>query len=228
MCIPTPIITVTTRDCPYRRRVRFSLPEDHADDSLHLQEQEEANQQWQLTRRERKSLWYNKRDLNEFRLEFKRTLSTIRRHESCINHLMYFVSSLQHQDDHKDNTVCVRGCERYYSWEHPARIRRGHLKSVLQAQEQTQTELHLQLHTHQYDQYDQAAVCLRKVSELVSCSSKEKAAGYANLNAVECWGAPEASSGVLPRTPKEETRKQVVVSMVPVTALPGNRIGNMI
>lgn len=164
------------------RRVRFS-PVTHVaaepDDTREHQPQVH-HQVELLTKRERKGLWYSKRELLESRRDVKRTIIAI--YEQGGIDLLHFCDKLQEQD-HADedlhqrqleeqHQLCIRGCERYYSSRGRSQVVQDFRQAVLEVQ------------THTRGQPN----CLGQISNILSQSNKELAAWYAELNAADCWG----------------------------------------
>jgi hypothetical protein len=139
-------------------------------------EPDEDRQVVELTKRERKGLWYSRQELSESRREVKRTIMAI--HEKGGIDLLYYCDKPQQHDQDQDqqleeqNQLCVRGCERYYSSHGRSQIVQVFRRAVLDAQHHTRGEPN----------------CLCQVSNILSQSNKELAAWHAKLNAADCWG----------------------------------------
>jgi hypothetical protein len=156
----------------HQRRVSFSpVTENAAAEPDNDRQQPPAVE---LTKRERKGLWYSKRELAESRREVKRTIIAI--HEQGGIDLLHYCDKLQQQDEdeqlEEQDQLCFRGCERYYSSLGRSQVVQDFRQAVLEAQNHTRGQPN----------------CLGQVSNILSQSNKELAAWYAKLNAADCWG----------------------------------------
>jgi hypothetical protein len=103
--------------------------------------------------------------------------------------LLYLCDKLRQQDqdrgdyqqplgeEHQEDQLCVRGCERYYSSHSRSQVVHELRQAVLEAQHHARGEQN----------------CLSQVSNILSQSNKEFAVWHAKLNADDCWGQQELS-----------------------------------
>ena len=167
---------------PIRCERRVSFSPDTEDVTVEPKRDDDRQHQMvpELTKRERKGLWYSKRELAESRRDVKRTIIAI--YEQGGIDLLHHCDKLQEQDHDDEDTdqrqlsehdqLCIRGCKRYYSSSGRSQVVQDFRKAVLEAQNHTRGQPN----------------CLGQISNILSQSNKELAAWYAKLNAADCWG----------------------------------------